>query len=69
MKKIVSIRQDEPGFYIREGVKMAGRAGFEISKDCPKDYARIIGEAYNKGYIIPVANMLESEYMWEKLSS
>jgi hypothetical protein len=69
MKKIVHIRQDEPGFYIRDGIKMAGRAGFEISKDCPQHIADIIGAAYSKGYIIPVANVLESEFVWEELMS
>ena len=69
MKKIVHIRQDEPGFYIKAGVQMAGRAGIEISKDCPQNIAQIISEAYSKGWIIPVANILESELMWEKLLS
>ena len=69
MKKIISIKQDEPGFYITEGVKMAGRAGIEISKDCPYQEAQIIHRAYAKGWIIPVANMLESELMWEELSA
>ena len=46
---------------------MAGRAGIEISKDCPQHIAQIIGAAYEKGYIIPVANIRESHYMWEKL--
>ena len=66
-KKIKTIRQDEPGFFIKQGVQMAGRAGIEISKNCPAQYAEIISEAYKRGWIIPVANMLESEYMWEKL--
>ena len=69
MKKIVHIRQDEPGFYITAGVKMAGRAGFEISADCPQNIAQMISAAYSKGWIIPVANMLESELMWEELMS
>ena len=69
MKKIISIKQDEPGFYITAGVKMAGRAGFDISKDCPRYYSEIIHEAWKQGWIIPVAHMLESEYMWDELSS
>ena len=69
MKKIVSIKQDEPGFYITAGVRMAGRAGIEISKDCPYQEALIIHQAYAKGRIIPVANMFDSELMWEELSS
>ena len=69
MKKIVSIKQDEPGFYIKAGIKMAGRAGIEISEKCPYQEAQIIHQAYAKGWIIPVAHMLETEYMWEELSS
>lgn len=69
MKKIISIKQDEPGFYITAGIRMAGRAGIEISKDCPQNIAQIIGAAYEKGWIIPVANILESELMWDELSS
>lgn len=66
-KKIKTIRQDEPGFYIKEGIKMVGRAGIEITSDCPDYFKKIIGEAYSKGWLIPVANMLEAEYTWEKL--
>lgn len=66
-KNIISIRQDEPGFYIKAGIKMAGRAGIEISKDCPQHIAQIISEAYEKSWIIPIANIRESHYMWEKL--
>jgi hypothetical protein len=69
MKKIVSIKQDERGFYIKAGVQMAGRAGIEISEKCPPQYVEIISEAYKRGWIIPVANMLESELMWDELGS
>lgn len=66
--KIKMILQDDPGFYITDGLAVAGRAGYILSPDCPQYCANVINKAWQQGWIKPVAHMLESEYMWEKLA-
>lgn len=66
--KFRSIRSDESGFYISDGYTVAGRAGLEVSTDCPSDYKRMIHYAYEQGWITLVANMYDHEYMWDELS-
>ena len=62
------ILQDEPGFYITDSLMVSGRAGFILTSDCPPDYVTMINLAWQQGWIKPVAHMLESEYVWEKLA-
>jgi hypothetical protein len=47
---------------------MAPRAGFQISKDCPKEYELMFRQATHNGWIKPIAYMKETEYMWEVLN-
>jgi hypothetical protein len=66
---IRSIRQDDPDFQINNGIVVSPRAGFEISNDCPRQYKLMIMEATKNGWLLPVAYMKESEYVWEKLGA
>jgi hypothetical protein len=43
------------------------RAGFEISSGCPGNYADIIRECINHGWLKPVAHMRDEELTWELL--
>lgn len=61
------IIQDDPDFYITDGMAVAGRAGFILTSNCPEAYTNMINHAWREGWIKPVAHMLESEYAWEKL--
>ena len=65
--KIKMILQDDPDFYITDGLAVSGRAGYILTPNCPKEYVVMIDHAWRQGWIKPVAHMLESEYMWEKL--
>lgn len=65
--KIKMIIQDDPDFYITDGLMVSGRAGYILSPDCPPEYVRLIDHAWQQGWMKPVAHVLESEYMWEKL--
>jgi hypothetical protein len=66
-KTIKTIRQSDPDFYIDNGIVMSPRAGIEISQRCPSNYASLIQECIQHGWLKPVAYMKESEYVWEKL--
>lgn len=66
-KIIKTIRQSDPDFYIDNGITISPRAGIEISQRCPSNYASLIAECINHGWLKPVAYIKESEYVWEKL--
>jgi hypothetical protein len=61
------IKQGDPDFNIIDGIKIIPRASFEIGDGCPQYFKTIIAKAYSDGWLIPVAYMKESEYVWEKL--
>ena len=49
------------------GVTLVPRASLELSPNCPKDYAYIIQQAVQNGWVKPVANMRNTEYLVEIL--
>jgi hypothetical protein len=67
--RIKSMRFGEPGFIMidERGFSTIPRAGFEISRECPEDFKRVILECIQYKWLIPVAHMKESEWIWEKL--
>jgi hypothetical protein len=50
-----------------DGLTLIPRASFEINKECPREYALIIAECINNGWIKPVAHMRDTEYTMELL--
>jgi len=66
-KTIKAIRNGDPDFHIVNGITMAPRAGFEIAKECPREYLMILQTCMERGWLKPIAYMKESEYTWEKL--
>jgi len=61
------IQQGDPDFTMTDGIKLVPRAGFEISKNCPREYKLILVKCINNGWLKPVSYIKESEYVWEKL--
>jgi hypothetical protein len=59
--QIRTIKRDDPRFRIVDKFVIAGRAGFEISKQCPREYRLILSECIDRGWIQPVAYMTERE--------
>ena len=66
-KIIKTIRQNDPDFYIDNGITISPRAGLEISQRCPNNYIDVIRECLEQGWLKPIAYIKESEYIWEKL--
>lgn len=65
-----NIKQVKTGdnlWLIVHGNSIAPRAGFLINKECPYNYAQVITECINRGWLEPVAYMRDDEYMWEEL--
>ncbi len=65
--KIKTIKNDDRMFYIKGDITMTPRAGFEISKQCPREYGLILTECIDRGWLQPVAYMRDDEYVWESL--
>jgi len=61
------IQQRDPDFIMTDGIKLVPRAAFKISQRCPDNYASLIAECINHGWLKPVAYVKESDYVWEKL--
>lgn len=61
------IKQGDSDFMMTDGIKLVPRAAIKISQRCPSNYASLIQECMNHGWLKPVAYMKESEYVWEKL--
>ena len=67
--QIRTIKQDDSRFRIVDKFTTCGRAGFEISKQCPREYGLILAECVNRGWIKPVAYMTERELLISGLSN
>jgi hypothetical protein len=65
--KIKTIKRNDSMFYIKGNITITPRAGFEVSKSCPREYGLILAECIDRGWIQPVAYMRDDEYMWESL--
>lgn len=65
---IRTLKQGDRNFCIIDGITMAPRAGFEISEKCPQNYAMIIANCIDKGWIKPVAHITERELLFMGLS-
>jgi hypothetical protein len=65
---IRTIRPGDPDWIITDGLMVSYRAGFEISQRCPDNYASLLQECINQGWIKPVAFQPVHEEFMEKLA-
>ena len=65
----VTLRKGDPSFQLNGPYTIANRAGIEITSKCPREYATIIAQAFEKGWINCVATVPRDDptYMWETL--
>ena len=61
------IKRSDQNFCISNGLSSSPRASINISQKCPQRIADIIIDAYNRGWIEPVATVTEEEYTWMTL--
>jgi hypothetical protein len=66
--QIRTIKPGDPNFIITDGLVQTNRAGIEISQRCPSNYADLIAECINHGWIKPVAHVTERELIFMGLS-
>ncbi len=67
MSKILTLKSNDPGFYLTDGLKITGRAYIEVNGDCPDYLAHAVHEALGKGHIKLVASIYEHEQMFNLL--
>jgi hypothetical protein len=65
----VTLRKGDPSFQLQGSFTLANRAGIVINSTCPKTYADIITQAFDKGYIECVATVPKDDptLVWETL--
>lgn len=66
--KIRTIRQDDPGFKLVDGLMIYPRAMVHILPQCPWQVRDQINFALAKGYLKLVAHVPDSELVWEVLN-
>jgi hypothetical protein len=66
--KIRNIKQNDPEFYINDGLQTVGRAVLTIHTECPESHAIYIHQALSRGYISLACNVKDNELVWETLS-
>ena len=66
---IKAIRPGDKHFKITNGLVVSNRAGIEISCRCPENYKDLILECIQHGWLKPVANVTDEEYMVMQLSN
>lgn len=62
-KTVRTIKPGDPNFKLNTGLVISDRASIEISPICPDYYAKVVLEAYNKGWVKAVAHCTEREYI------
>ena len=60
-RNIQTIRQGDDKFMLQDGLMICPRAGFEISEKCPTNYAKVLAECIEHGWLKPVAHVYGKE--------
>jgi hypothetical protein len=65
----ITLRQGDPSFQLQGSLTVANRASIEITGTCPKEYATIIAQAHDRGWLKAVATVPKDDptFMWETL--
>lgn len=67
--QIRTLKPGDPNFVITDGLTQANRAGFEISGACPQNYAKVILDCIDRGWLKPTANITERELLFMGLAN
>ena len=66
--KIKTILPGDEGWFMRhDNMTLTPRAGIQITDACPYSYKLIMAQAFDEGWIKPIAYVKESDYAWEQL--
>lgn len=62
-----TVRPGDPDWFLKDGLIVAPRAGFEITAACPYNYRQVIQECVSQGWLKPVAQVRDADLVWERL--
>ncbi len=62
-----TIRSNDPNFNLVDGMLVIPRAGFEVVKECPREYKLIIQDCIERGWLKPVASVYDHELIFDVL--
>jgi hypothetical protein len=62
--QIKTLNQNDPNFWIKDGVALSPRAGFQINQHCPHEYRMVIDECLRNGWLKPIAYISERELVF-----
>lgn len=65
--KLKTLRTDDPGFMLQDGLTISPRAGFEVSTNCPREYKLILSQCIDAGWIKPIATIYDHEQTYNLL--
>jgi hypothetical protein len=65
----VTLKEGNTGFRLQDNFTVSNRAGIEITSSCPREYATIIAQAYEQGWLRCVATVPRTDptLIWETL--
>lgn len=63
------IRPYDVNYSFTDGISVYRRAALEITDSCPDYYRQVIMDAYKNGWIMPIAQMPENEFILMGLSN
>jgi hypothetical protein len=65
----VTLRQGDTSFQLQGPLTMATRASIEITKDCPREYALLITQAHDRGWLKAVATVPKDDptLIWDTI--
>ena len=66
-EKVLEIKQGDKGFKFVSGYVEYPRAAILVDDSCPASARLELQQWVSNGWILPVAYIRESEYVWEKL--
>ena len=62
-----AVKPGDEHFTMDDGIKVVPRASLMIMNNCPDYVKTVITQAYNEGWLVPVANVKTKELFWEVL--
>lgn len=64
---IKTLRPGDKNWLITDGLVCAQRAAFELSQDCPHEYALVLQKCIQNNWIKPIACVHDKELTWDSL--
>jgi hypothetical protein len=65
--KVSRLTKRDSDFFIDVNETLYPRAAIEISNDAPADIQLVLANAYESGWIVPVAWVCEDQLMWDRI--